>query len=218
MNGSLNLGEAAEIMGYALHRFTQGCGAASNASNDAAGSVMVPGSIRGGYWVASHREAMLWINAQAQARPGRRYHVLIGGNPSLMEAASYHAAENITMAYAGTTDGPPELPAHVDYYLATSRFGAADKLPEAPIVHGVGRTGAVFTVIKGRSSPDPFRAGAIIIGWRWSSRAIRSGPPRFLRIVDLHRVNADGQLGRAVPLLILPRCRGRCGTMMTCQR
>ena len=79
--------------------------------------------------------------------------MLIGGNPSLMDAASYYAAENVTTAHSGKPGGPSNLPADVDYYLATTRFGAADAFPDAPIVHTVGRGGAVFTVIKGRRAP-----------------------------------------------------------------
>jgi hypothetical protein len=70
-----------------------------------------------------------------------------------MEAASYYTADGITTAHAGMAEGPPELPANVQYYLATTRFGAAEKFPDAPIVHTVGRSGAVFTVIKGGRPP-----------------------------------------------------------------
>jgi hypothetical protein len=105
------------------------------------------------YWVASYREAMLWINAQAERRPGQRCHVLIGGNPSLGEAASYYAADNVTTAFTGTPPYTAELPADADYYLATTRFGAAYLYPDSPIVHTVGRRDAVFTVIKAHHSP-----------------------------------------------------------------
>lgn len=74
-------------------------------------------------------------------------------NPSLMEAASYCAAKNITTAHAGATECWPELPIHVDYYLATRRFGVADNSSDVPIVHTIGLGGAIFTAIRGRRAP-----------------------------------------------------------------
>lgn len=41
-------------------------------------------------------------------------------NPSLMVAASSYAAKNIITAHAGATEGPPELPIHVDHSLAAT--------------------------------------------------------------------------------------------------
>jgi hypothetical protein len=105
------------------------------------------------YWVASYREAMQWINRQARQRPDEECRVLIGGNPSLREAASYYAAENVTTAFTATTTDAAELPAGVDFYVATTRFGAADVFPDSPIVHTVGRGGAVFTVIRAHRAP-----------------------------------------------------------------
>ena len=102
------------------------------------------------YWVSSYREAMLWVNEQVRREPERRYRVLVGGDGSLKPAASYYAAANVETGFVGPDFDRPELPANADYYIATTRFATADKFPRAPIVHTVGRGGAVYTVIKGR--------------------------------------------------------------------
>ena len=43
---------------------------------------------------------------------------------------------------------PGRLPAGVDYYLATTRFGLHRNFPRSPVVHTVGRDGAIFAVVK----------------------------------------------------------------------
>ena len=58
--------------------------------------------------------------------------------------------------YAGsTTSGidARDMPASsvFDYYIATTRYGYHQRYPDSPIVHEIGRDGAVFSVIRGRA-------------------------------------------------------------------
>jgi hypothetical protein len=50
------------------------------------------------------------------------------------------------------------LPRGFDYYIGTTRYGADRSYSDSPIVHRIGRDGAVFTVIRGRRAlVDPDR-------------------------------------------------------------
>ena len=42
------------------------------------------------------------------------------------------------------------LPDGFDYYVATTRHAFDRSFPDSPVVHRIGRQGAVFTVIRGR--------------------------------------------------------------------
>jgi hypothetical protein len=100
------------------------------------------------YWVSSYREAMTWVNQRAAADSEHVFTVLVGGAPTLGEAASWYAAANVRARFVGRADLGRTLPAEVEYYLSTTRFGCDDLYPDAPIVHEIGRRGAVFCVIK----------------------------------------------------------------------
>ena len=76
--------------------------------------------------------------------------VLVGGDRSLREAASHYAAANVEVAFAGRRGEQGALPSGIDYYLSTTRDDLDARFPGAPIVHEIGRRGAVFCVIKGR--------------------------------------------------------------------
>lgn len=98
------------------------------------------------YWVSSYGEAIQWINRKVG--PGGRVRVLVAGTPHLRAAAEYAAGPGteILLERDLTTDTVPAAP--TDYYLATTRYGLHRKYPEAPIVHTVGRDGAIFSVVK----------------------------------------------------------------------
>lgn len=101
------------------------------------------------YWVLSYQEAFAWVNAQAALRP--RLTVLVAGSGYLTPLVELYRAPNVEAAVIEEIGNERELPAGVDFLIATSRFGYAERLfPAAPIVHSIGRDGAVFTVIRGR--------------------------------------------------------------------
>ncbi|MBM4265389.1 MAG: hypothetical protein FJ144_02045 [Deltaproteobacteria bacterium] len=108
------------------------------------------------YWVASYREAMQWINARAR-EAGRPIHVLVAANRLSFPAAQAYAGEDVVLE---RTDRPPvgeRPPTRFDYFVATYRYGSSDAFPAAPVVHEIGRDGAIFTTIK--AGPRAARSG-----------------------------------------------------------
>lgn len=106
------------------------------------------------YWVASYREAMLWIRDPARARRGRPLRVLVAANELSFPAAQAYAGPDVDVV---RLTGPPigeRLPEGFDYFVATYRHGMSDAFPGAPVVHEIGRDGAVFTTIKGAGDPS----------------------------------------------------------------
>ena len=102
------------------------------------------------YWVSSYKEAMQWVNRQREAFPGRKIVVLVAANGYSFACADYYRAPEAELRaiFEGGIQGP--LPKMFDFYIATTRYGFDRNFPEAPVVHTVGRKGAVFTVVKGR--------------------------------------------------------------------
>jgi hypothetical protein len=109
------------------------------------------------YWASSYREAMQWVVREARDRPGEETVVLVACNSHNRPCAEYYlpgegdGAPRVTMhcIWAGNERLPPEAL----YYVATLRYGkAANFFPDWPVVHRIGRRGALFTVIKRR--PD----------------------------------------------------------------
>jgi hypothetical protein len=109
------------------------------------------GSYETDYWASSYREAMLWVNERAARRPEKTFRVVVGGDPSMGPAASYYAAANVKMRFLGANPEDRPFSDNDDYFIATTRFGHADRFPDLPVLHRIGRDGAVFTVIKGRA-------------------------------------------------------------------
>jgi hypothetical protein len=108
------------------------------------------------YWASSYREAMQWILRETRERPGEDTVVLVACNDANRPCAEYY------LRAAGTDGGPTpritlhcvwegteRLPAGAHYYVAMLRYGkAAAFFPDWPVVHRIGRRGAVFSVIK----------------------------------------------------------------------
>ena len=75
----------------------------------------------------------------------------MAGTPYLEPLGQIYRAPNMTTEVVRETGPERLLPVGVDYCIATARWGYAKRLyPDAPIVHSIGRDGAVFTVIRGR--------------------------------------------------------------------
>ena len=106
------------------------------------------------YWVSSYREAMLWIHRQSP--PGRTVRVLVAGAEGdyARPAAEAYAAPGVEIVtpYQVQRDRLPR--SAVDYYLATTRYGL-DRGFDGPVVHTVGRRGAVFAVVKRVADVEP---------------------------------------------------------------
>lgn len=102
------------------------------------------------YWATSYREAMEWIAADADGRPAV---VLVAATDYSRACADAYRPPNVELRtlWEGGIDGPLPggLPPGVDYYLATTRVGLAANFSAAPVVHAVGRDGAVFAVVRG---------------------------------------------------------------------
>lgn len=103
------------------------------------------------YWLLSYREAMDWI-ARRESDLDESVNVLVAGNESARQSAAAAAAPNLVVwtleewEEIGRAERRPEL----DYLVATTRFDLANDLfPGAPVLHAVGRDGAVFAVVKG---------------------------------------------------------------------
>lgn len=103
------------------------------------------------YWLTSYREAIGWVNGQAARRPGETVTVAVAGDGYIIPWVNAYAAPNVRPRIVASPPAAPLLPAGVDYYIATKRWGFDRGFPRAPVVHTVGRAGAVFTVVKGRA-------------------------------------------------------------------
>jgi len=117
----------------------------------------VVGKVRGAagrydldYWVSSYKEASRWINARATER-GRPLRVLLAGNELCLPCFREYQYHSVLVRLVDSTGIGGALPDEADYYVATNRRGFDENFPEAPVVHTIGRDGAVFTVIKGRA-------------------------------------------------------------------
>ena len=82
--------------------------------------------------------------------PERAYTVLIAGFPNTLETVRSFKASNIAVRAIrrGATD--ESLPDDVDFFIATSRNARDQQFSGSPIVHTVGRDGAVFSVVRAR--------------------------------------------------------------------
>lgn len=101
------------------------------------------------YWASSYKEGMEWIREQASRRRDRPLRVLVAATGHSQDAAAAYAGPGMQLAFTFRGDLPGRLPDSYDYYLATTRWHKDQNFPEAPIVHSVGRSGAVFAVIRG---------------------------------------------------------------------
>lgn len=103
------------------------------------------------YWLTSYREAIAWVNAQAARRPGAVTTVVVAGDDYIVPWVGHYAQANVRARVVSAPPPQRSLPDGVDYYIATKRWGFDRGYAAAPVVHTVGRAGAVFTVVKGRA-------------------------------------------------------------------
>jgi hypothetical protein len=105
------------------------------------------------YWLTSYREAIAWVNERAARRPEAIVGVAVAGDGYITPWVEYYARSNVRPRIVTAPPEPPSLPEGTDYYIATKRWGFDRGHAAAPVVYTIGRAGAVFTVIKGRSAP-----------------------------------------------------------------
>lgn len=138
------------------------------------------------YWLTGYREAIEWVNAAAEAEPGRTHGVLLGGwpipetsdladgpecwadrrlpesavpvVPLMKDAAAHRAAENVKV-YVFTELWKYEIPVtEMDFYVSTTRFRYDECFPGAPIAYRVEREGATYAVVKRLAADRSARA------------------------------------------------------------
>jgi hypothetical protein len=104
------------------------------------------------YWLASYKEAAEWINRRAAEAPGGRLRILVAIDRFAWDCAAHYLAPGVEMTALGQVGSRGTLPEPFDYFVATTRYGAHQSFPASPIVHSVGRDGAVFSVIRARAA------------------------------------------------------------------
>jgi 4-amino-4-deoxy-L-arabinose transferase-like glycosyltransferase len=108
------------------------------------------------YWASSYREAVLWVRGDSERRSATDTVVVVACNEYNRPCAETYLTDHgntpgITMHCVW--DGSERLPPDTDYYIGMFRYGkAATFFRDWPVVHRIGRQGAVFSVIKRR--PD----------------------------------------------------------------
>jgi hypothetical protein len=102
------------------------------------------------YWLSSYREAMEWVNERVRQRPEQKVGVVLFGDVYLDDFARRYFERNVVPMRILSGSALPRLPPGAEFYIA-SRFLRGDLyFPDMPVLHKIGRDGAVFTVIKGR--------------------------------------------------------------------
>jgi hypothetical protein len=105
------------------------------------------------YWASSYKEAAEWINLRAEEAGERQLRIILAGTPHVALCAQHYLRSNVLFRTLNQRGLSGPLPPEVDYYVALTRRHYHENFPEAPVVHTVGRTGAVFAVIKQQGGP-----------------------------------------------------------------
>jgi hypothetical protein len=100
------------------------------------------------YWVSCHREAALWLDAR-QRESARPLSVVVVGHEYSLPTLSAYLDPRVKVRPLPWWSKEAALPADVDYWVATVRWGQWRRFPERPLVHRVERGGALFCVIRG---------------------------------------------------------------------
>lgn len=100
------------------------------------------------YWLTSYKEAVEWLNDQAD-RSGHTVGIYVASISEAVECARYYCGPRVAVRLANfysPLTGP--FPPDIDYFVSTTRFGHDGNYPGAHVVKTIGREGAAFTVIK----------------------------------------------------------------------
>lgn len=107
------------------------------------------------YWLTSYREAAEWIHAHAEPGEDGKVVVWAAANGYSEPCIRRFLRSDIRLLTSMDRETDRTMPPHVDYYVGTTRYGLDQNYPDAPVVHTIGRAGAVFAVIKGRPAAPP---------------------------------------------------------------
>ncbi len=110
------------------------------------------------YWLASYKEAIEWVNARAALRPGRPLEVLVAVDGYARDCAARFLGPDVAIREVVEYGIPGEIPPPYAYYVSTTRYGFDRSYPGSPVVHAIGRDGAVFSVIRAREAEPPDRS------------------------------------------------------------
>jgi len=100
------------------------------------------------YWLSGYKEAIEWVNRQARPGGARPLRILVAVDGYSWDTAAHYLAKGIEMHPVPRVRPGGKLPRGFDFYVATTRYGAHRNFLESPIVHEVGRDGALFVVIR----------------------------------------------------------------------
>jgi hypothetical protein len=101
------------------------------------------------YWASSYKEAAEWLNARQQ-KQSWPLEVLVGGNRNALVCCAEYLDPGIIVTPLNQTGAPGEINALYQVYVGMARFGMLGNYPQSPIVHTIGREGAIFAVIRER--------------------------------------------------------------------
>jgi 4-amino-4-deoxy-L-arabinose transferase-like glycosyltransferase len=100
------------------------------------------------YWASSYKEAAEWINGRAVEARGRPVKVLLAGTEPVARCFGHYLHANVKFQTFNARDSNAPWPEGVDYYVALTRRHYHENFPGVPVVHTIGRDGAIFAVIK----------------------------------------------------------------------
>lgn len=101
------------------------------------------------YWASSYKEAAEWLNAR-QKKQSWPLEVLVGGNRNAMVCCAEYLDPMIKVTPLNQSGAPGEINSLYQFYVGMARFGMIGNYPDSPIVHSIGREGAIFAVIRER--------------------------------------------------------------------
>jgi len=129
------------------------------------------------YWASSYREAVEWVRRQIAAQGDEEATIVVACNENNRPCAEYYlrggAEPNRSTSRVSMHciwEGHEEVPDDAMYYVAMLRYGKASAFfPDWPVVHVIGREGAVFSVVK--RNPRLSLAGGAVSQRRTRERA-----------------------------------------------
>lgn len=107
------------------------------------------------YWVTSYREAAEWVNQRAAQTPQRSLRVIGAIDAYSRECLEHYLLDSVELTSVSDAPDSPGIPSDFDYYIGTTRYQLDERYPRSPIVHEIGRDGAVFSVVRARASAQP---------------------------------------------------------------
>jgi hypothetical protein len=111
------------------------------------------------YWISSYREAAGWING-VQARSDRPLCVAVAANHFSANAFT-HFLDPRVKAFDFVLDdfSTNQMPAVIDYYVATVRYNQWKNFASAPVAHRVERDGILLSIIRGNPKNQEPKTG-----------------------------------------------------------